>query len=290
MAETLTQPSTSSYANEAPTPFNSHELPILAPIDPTENILQAQLLGEEEVNLIKSTPRFDTTGRRISSPYYNLNQPIDYSQEAIKQNAFALAAETLPQNIVKGIGIREDIPDNTAYQHPPSLNTIILAAEAWSRTDFDPHLKGAVEAMIYYYSQDVLSDGATKHDTFTQHIVNDIREAMENSEITEEAFTTHFTMVASRETPEEREADEQGDLKRDRVAAYILSKTVDYTNFNKHSMAGDPNHVTQEVLLAPDASMVSDYGNASTDKTLRLDGLTDEDGTVKVDMSEFLRD
>lgn len=271
---------------ESPWPEN-HELQT---IDTTQDILQAQLLGEEEVTATRNTPRFDNTGNAVPSPYYSFNQPIDYSQEAIKKNAFALAAETLPQSIVKGIGIREDIPDNTAYQRPPSLNIIMLAAEAWSRSEFDPHLKSAVEAMIHYYSHATSIDGVARQDAFAQHVVNDIREAMENSETTEEAFTNHYVMVASRETPEEQEANEQGDLKRNRAAAYILSKTVNYTYFNKHSMAGSPNHASQEVLLVPDARMVSDYDNASTDKTVRLDEPTDEDGTVKVDMSEFLHD
>lgn len=272
--------------------------PELRTLDPTQDVLQAQLLGEEEVRILVQTPRFDGSGNPIPSPYYNFNEPINFSDEAIQASAFRLAAETLPRDVVEGIGIEHDIPDNVAYQHPPSLDTIGLALEAWSRTGFDHNLKNAIEAMCAYST-----------DTF---IIDDLREAMENAELTHEPIALHRgAMVASRETPAEQAAILQDARALALVPLHDPNHLNDYDPYFedplhssneeyherlvKNGMVAyaiqetvDAVHEVRSAQRYHEEAEAANERQRQTHSAEELELLREQDVAVKVDMSDFL--
>lgn len=287
-----------SHNNEALSP----ETITLPTLSPTQDILNAQLLGEEEVRIIKQTPRFDANGTPIASPYFNFDEPIDFSESAIRASAFRLAAETLPRHVVEGIGINHSIPDNIGYQHPPSLDTIGLALEAWTTTGFDPDLKIAIEAMCVYSPQN--------------DVIDNVREAMENAEITNEPITQHRLMVASRESSEEKASLQ----KQARVLARIALHDLGSPDYDPHFVdSAHPNNeeyherlVAGPMMAYPSEKTVESIHKVlhaeryqeliraeaeAANETLRrlhtpeeLETLREQDVAVKVDMSQFFDD
>lgn len=273
------------------------EVPILTP---TQHILQAQLLGAEEVRILRETPRFDAQGAAIPSPYFNFEDTLDFSEAAIQASAFRLAAETLPREVVDRIGINHNIPDNVGYQHPPSLDTIGLTLEAWTSTGFDPDLKIAIEAMCTYSNNSMIIDA--------------IQEAMENAEMTQESITSHRLMVASKETPEEQRANQ---LEAEALARIPLHDpyNYDYDPYyeslplqpsqnaeTRYAPTTDEYHerlvtshmvayaMKESVKAAHLAREYQRHRGASSPAHTQPESLSQDARTVKVDMNQFLYD
>ena len=97
----------------------SRELPLQS-LDPAAllDTLTIQLRGREAYDqlLTAAHPEIDM---------------IDFSPEAIRANALALAAETLPADIVEALQIPYEIKDQVAYSQPPTLETTLMIGSAW---------------------------------------------------------------------------------------------------------------------------------------------------------------
>lgn len=185
--------------------IDPHELLRHTTLPATKEILTAQLLGEEEYRYLTDTsPRLMTGDANPQSPYFTFETPIDFSNEAIEANAFRLAAETLPREIVEKIQISHDIPDNVGFHHPPSLDSIMLTIQAWERTGYNVEVKRAIEAML-----DFVNDRAIR---------DNIAEALRNAEATQESFVQHFQLVDSRQTNQELDHERKSGEKLSRIA------------------------------------------------------------------------
>lgn len=283
--------------------------------DDTKELLTAQLLGEEEYRYLTERPRLTADGTETTSAYFTITGPVDFSEEAIEKNAFKLVAETLPRDIIRETNITHEVPlDSIGYQHPPTLDNIILVINAWERSGYNPDLTRAIDSMFEFVSDKKIRDN--------------IIEAFHNADLTHEPFSTHLQRISSELTSLERQQEEHaqhalakiatswtGDLSYD--AYYEDPSNPLNDEYHERLIHFDEDRITGEparmIFYPEEAALRGVYkstGNEHERFTLRihkdmdtqksiqlaahseveLELLREVDVAQKVDMSEFLDD
>lgn len=113
------------------TPGRSHipvsELPPFNVIQ-THDLLRLQLQGSESRRELINPPQL---------PEGLTEGGIDYSAAAVRTSALKYAAEVLPLDISEVLGIDHEIRDSIAVHTPPTLESVVLLAQAWDRVRQD---------------------------------------------------------------------------------------------------------------------------------------------------------
>lgn len=120
--ETLHNPSSTTISSVEQAALRAQHEPLhdFIPAGALLNTLRIQLTGRDAYTQLLAS----------SNPEVEL---VDFSPEAIRANALAVAVETLPEDVVTALELPRAIEDNVSYNQPPTLESTLLIGEAWDQ-------------------------------------------------------------------------------------------------------------------------------------------------------------
>lgn len=267
------------HANEIPLghiPVN--ELPPTSVIQ-THDLLRLQLQGPELREQLLTKP---------SLPEGLTESSIDYSAAAIRTSALKYAAEILPRDVSEVLEIDHDIRDSVAVHTPPTVESVTLLSHAWDlvrdeeekqnekeRQD-NKKIAGALGASIDFLNDKVLRDKFG--DALSQAVRSNTSVLAEYSAL-ERSLDSHSD-------PDDAPAHTIDDIP---VPYYDLSQpSYDPTIPNQGTRLVE----RESLMIMPEEDRhrhILRLAEATLRSTGR-DANIAEDGTVAVDMSDYLED
>lgn len=253
------------------------ELPPFGVIQ-THDLLRLQLQGAEERTMLLNPPAL---------PEGLSETDIDYSPAAVRTSALKYAAEVLPSDVSLALEIDHDIRDSIAVHTPPTLESVVLLAQAWDNVRRDSETDKAIQAdndkigAALGASIDFLADRETR-DLFGH--------ALRKAHLTGDSMLSAFHRIESEHN--EHHVDDVPSYTRDDTAVpYYNIANPAYNPFAAHP---DDTLVSRQDMMIFPAEVTHTledmkFGTAlEVGRTALKLGQRDEDGTVKVSMDEFL--
>lgn len=257
--------------SNSPSHVPIHELPTETLV-PTHDLLRIQLQGFASRDQLQNPQAL---------PLHLREHTIDYSVEAVRTSALKYAAEILPEEVSRELDIDHDILDSVSVSKPPTLEGVILLAGAWDNVrgnsdkvpselaQEDNDKIGAALAA----SLDFLTDRETR---------NMFGRAFENAYVTGESVLTHYHF---------EQANKLTDI--DNVPS-VTDEGEFVPYYDLSNPAYDPYEQNQDNVLVDRQNMMIVPEEIRYRNEKRLQGntkpVTDSEGTVKTDMSQFLND
>ncbi|MBH1980252.1 hypothetical protein I8H89_01905 [Candidatus Saccharibacteria bacterium] len=253
--------------SNSPSHVPIHELPTETLV-PTHDLLRIQLQGSASRDQLQNPPAL---------PPHLRERDIDYSVEAVRTTALKYAAEILPEEISQKLKIDHDILDSISVSKPPTLEGVMLLAGAWDnvRSNSDETLSELAEednnkiGAALAASLDFLTDRETR-DMFGQ--------AFANAYVTGESILAHYHL---------ERANKLIDIE-DVPSVTVEGEFVPY--YNLSNPAYDPYAPNQDNILVSRADMMIVPEEIRKRVQEKVNPVTDSEGTVQTDMSQFLND